>query len=317
MKLLHIGLDADKNSSLDKTFKRHVAEYRAINTSESNLELAISTMLARFTPDVVFMQIQTPGVVSHDSLNELKDSGAFVINWTGDVRYPLPRWYIETGKRIDLTLFTNMPDVYAARQTGINADFCAIGYDPDIYRPDYNTKKDIEVAFFGNNYGTLFPLSEYRRKMVMYLKHEFGSRFKVFGNGWGNPDGNYNHSQHEEAKVLRRCKIAINLSHYNYERYSSDRLNRILGCGVMCITHEFEGMQDLGLQSEYPNNCATFKDFSDLSEKINYYLENEEHRRLTAARGHKMATEKLTFDNMIESLLSFYKIEQHKMHGVE
>lgn len=307
MKLLHIGLDGGKtpDTSIMKTLKRHVKHYRDIHTGNPNRNELIIQYAKEFKPDFVFMQLQTEGVVSPEALKALHDCGSFVCNFSGDVRYPLPRWYIETGKLIDLTLFTNMNDVNEARKKGINADFCVMGYDPDIYKPDYNVKKDIEIAFFGNNYGNQFPLSRVRSNMVQQLKAVYGNRFKVFGNGWAKPDGNLNHSQPEEAKVLQRCKIAINISHFEYIRYSSDRLNRTLGCGVFCLTHEFPEMDKLGLIDYI--SCGVWNNTAMLQQRINYYLTNELERENIAKAGYKKAVELLTFDKMIEQVLSFYK----------
>lgn len=307
MKLLHIGLDAHKtpDTSLMKVFKRHCSKYRDINTGNPGINKAIIDFAQSFQPDFVFMQIQTPGVVSPKALQALRDCGAFVCNWTGDCRTPLPVWYITTGSMIDLTLFTNYDDVVTARAMGVNADFCPIGYDPDIYHPDYNQRKDIEVAFFANHYPNTFPLSGYRKDVALYLKGYYREKFKLFGNGWSHADGNFNHSQPEESKVLQRVKIAVNVSHFAYRGYASDRLNRTLGCGAICLTHEFPEMHRLGLEDNV--NCVVFRDLNDLSNKIDYYLENEGARKRIADAGHKLATEQLTFDKMIENLLSFYK----------
>lgn len=306
MKLLHVGLDAAKSpdTSLMKFFKRRVREYRDINTSHPAINQAIIGIVGEFKPDVVFMQIQAAGIVNNEALRFMKECGAYVINFTGDVRDPLPKWYIHTGKLVDLSLFTNMPDVYEARINGVSADFCVMGYDPDIYRPDYNIQKSIDVAFFANHYEGVFPLSEYRKQTAGFLKRAYGDRFKLYGNGWKIADGSFMDSQHHEARQLNRVKIAINISHYEYERYSSDRLNRTLGCGVMCLTHIFPGMEQLGLIDG--ETCATFKDHTELQSKIAYYLKHEDERKKIAAAGYKLATETLTFNSMIERALSFY-----------
>src|SRR5688572_22897024 len=83
-------------------------------------------------PDLVFMQIQTGGRIDVHTARAMKD--AFVINWTGDVRYPLPKWYTEIGRNISLTLFTNMPDVHELRRNGVNADYLDIGFPEKIFK---------------------------------------------------------------------------------------------------------------------------------------------------------------------------------------
>lgn len=305
MRLLHLGLDAAKNppTSLMKTFPRHCTQYLDINTGHPNLNNELIKIAKDYQPEFVFMQIQSENVIHGKALAELRAAGAFIVNFSGDVRKPLPSWYIETGKQIDLTLFTNMNDVNEARKKGINADFCIMGYDPEIYKPDYNVTKDIDIAFFGNDYGNQFPLSKLRRMMVGLLRTTYGNRFKVFGN-WAKSDGNLMHSQPEEAKMLNRCKITINLSHFEYVRYSSDRLNRTLGCGVFCLTHLFPEMEKLWLVDGV--SCSTWSNFDILVKKINYYLEHENERKKIAANGARKAVDYLTFDRMIEMVLSYY-----------
>ena len=63
-----------------------------------------------FLPDVVFMQIQTPGIVEARLVESLREMGCVVINWTGDVRENID-WYLELGDAFNVTLFTNQTDL--------------------------------------------------------------------------------------------------------------------------------------------------------------------------------------------------------------
>lgn len=309
MKLLHIGLDAGKAnpSSITQAFHRHFDVVHELNTGNANLNKQIQELCENYHPDIVFMQIQEAGKVDHESLRCLKATGAFIVNWSGDVRAPLPTWYIATGRFCDLTLMTNMNDVDELRGNGVKADFLQIGYDPQIYKPDYSVDKDIQIVFSANNHGNSFPLSNDRRVLAHQLKSYYGDRFHVYGMNWHFANGNLNHSQHAEAQMYQRAKIAINMSHFNYRRYTSDRMLRILGCGVMCLSHEFKEIEKdfkVGVELD------TFRDANDLISKINFYLDNPEQRNLIAQNGYKKAISELTFDNMVENLISLFKNNQ-------
>jgi len=62
-----------------------------------------------------------------------------------------------------------------------------------------------------------FPLSKFRVDMVEALKARYHHNFGVYGINWGTGA----HSileQVDEAKYYRNCKVAINLSHFDYSR---------------------------------------------------------------------------------------------------
>ncbi len=131
---------------------------------ERSFNSDIRSLVDTHKPDFVFMQLQTPNIIRVDTARYLS-SKTKVINWTGDVRHPLPNWFIEIGKHIHLTLFTNMTDVETARARGINADYLQIGFPNDIFKPDGDVRNEADIIFMGNNNGA-FPLSGLRRTMV-------------------------------------------------------------------------------------------------------------------------------------------------------
>src|SRR3990167_4946439 len=75
----------------------------------------IRELVDQHKPDLVWMQIQTPNILNEQTAQYI-GSKAKVVNWTGDVRYPLPKLFLEVGRHIYLTLFTNMPDVIELRK---------------------------------------------------------------------------------------------------------------------------------------------------------------------------------------------------------
>ncbi len=253
--------------------------------------------------DIVFLQPQDKGI-SRETLLHLKAIGAFVINWTGDARDNTPVYCLEYAKVADLTCFSNMRDVQFMRQAGYKAEFLQIGYDPAIYYPDASVPKDIDIVFMGNNYGH-FPLSSLRIEMVRELKRVYGDRFKAYG--IGQPDGNFMGNQKGEADIYRRAKIGINLSHYNYERYTSDRMFRMLGSGVCVLSHEF--------QDHHPDfidcyHLYTWNNIDHLKRLIDECIHVNNFREYPAKDGHRLAIEKYTFVEMAKNIKKLY--EQHR-----
>src|SRR3990167_9578300 len=106
--------------------------------------------------DVVFMQVQSAGVVTPEFCQRLT---GVRLNWTGDVRQPTPQWYLDVGRVIDNTLFTNTDDVRYLHQHGIGADYLQIGFDHHVFVPYGEQGRYPDVVFMANNYRDVFPLS--------------------------------------------------------------------------------------------------------------------------------------------------------------
>jgi len=262
-----------------------------------NFNVMAAKLAMEHKPDITFIQIQAPGVISEVCAKQLKEHSGKVYNWTGDVRHPIPRWYYDIGQHIDSTLFTNMTDVEQMRKDGLRSDYLEIGFDPEIYKPEGQVTISDDIVYFGNNYGPdKFPMSQFRIDMVNHLSKR--DNFGVYGNGWANASGNYGHSQPEEAAAYRGAKIAINVSHFEYKKYSSDRLLRILGTGVMCLCKWYP---DAPLIEE--NDIAYWWDLEDLDFLIDQYLDDPEDRRRIANNGRIEAHKNYTFDNMVDNLI--------------
>jgi spore maturation protein CgeB len=310
MKILHIGLCVNPNgySSFPQAFKDIIGEgnYREIQTaSDPGFNKRCVDLFNEQKPDIVFMQIQSPGIISNETCKHFKDNGAFVINWTGDKRHVVPQWMIDIAPYVSLTSFSNMEDVYKMREAGFKAEYLEIGYDEDIYTPIGEAYNVPEIVFFGNNYGAgHFPMSEFRIKMVDFLQKEYGNRFGVYGNSWPNAKGNINHSQHEEAKHYRGTKIAINCSHFDSDMYNSDRLLRILGSGTMCLSYKHKGMSETYIGKDY---LDYFEDFDKLKFKIDYYLHNTKSLDIIANNGNEFVKNTFTFNHQVKNIISFVK----------
>jgi spore maturation protein CgeB len=302
-KLLHIAL-GNHNTGLWKAFDEHFDTFH-YNWSEdaNNVEQVNKKILELhqwWKPDVVFMQIQKQGIVSIETAKKITKT-SFTINWTGDVRYPLPKWFVDLGEHISITLFSNMKDVELSRKAGINADFLQVGFDPEVFTPYGVQNNTPAIIFLGSNYikSNIFPLSQFRIDLVQRLYQHFGTDFMAYGGNWEQylPNPTFL-KPNEESLAYRSCKIAINLSHFNYGRYSSDRIFRLLGSGAFCLSHNYEGIEN---DFRIKKHLDTWNDIDELISKINDYWGNDYKRELIAKEGCKFVRENCTWDKrMIE-----------------
>jgi hypothetical protein len=309
LRFFHIGLCAtgEPINDMQRAFMA-LGDYRELHCGHRDVNAEAIRIAEEFRPDIVFIQVQTAGVIYPATTDRLRQLGAWVCNWTGDVRHPLPEWYIELGRHVDMTLFSNMTDVNQMQSLGLPCDFLQIGIDPYIFNPNGEAYPGMPpIVFFANNYSGAenFPLTEYRQQLVVEMKAAFGNQFGLYGNGWGHSDGNFNGDQRIEASAYRGAKIAINCSHFAYSRYSSDRLFRIMGSGIFCLTHQWPDMEQ---DFQEGNHFVSFINIPDLISKCRMYLDEsfESKRAMIAKQGCEYTHKNFTFNNMARNLVRIY-----------
>lgn len=301
-KLLHIAL-GQHNTGLWREFEKefetiHIdwtTKVRELNVLQEEILLAFKS----FHPDVVFMQIQVESVVYADTVRKMADS-CKVFSFTGDVRESLTQHFIDCGAYMT-SLFTNMADVNKMLDLGYNADFLQVGFDSQIFTPAGSTGNYPEIVFLGSNYSanSRFPLSALRLEMVKALRDTFGERFGVFGNNWkviGLPEKMLN--LEEEARCYRTAKICLNASHFNYGRYSSDRLFRIMGSGGFALTHDFKGIEKDFTMGKH---LATWHNIPDLIEKVKYFLDHNYERENIRMNGCFYVRQNFTWGSFVRN----------------
>ncbi|MDX2000938.1 MAG: glycosyltransferase [Chitinophagales bacterium] len=297
MNILHIALGSHQRAQA-KALATLGSVYTIDWTKDrANLDQHILRALTVFQPQLTFMQLQSPGLVTKETLLAIP---GIKVNWTGDVRHPIPQWYIDLAPYFSVTLFNNMTDVHTMRSQDLKADYLNIGFENDVYIPNGPTISCADIVFMGNNYKGYFPLSNYRKKMVAHLKKRYDANFAVYGTGWGEGVEDLNHQPQSEAMVYRSCKIAISLSHFNYERYTSARPLRIMGSGAFCLSHAYQGIEKDFTPEQH---LDVFHDLDHLTEQIDYYLACDGIRKTIAEAGCQRVHEQFTWQKRIEDLL--------------
>jgi len=308
MKLLHIGLCCQPPpiNGMQQAFFDN-SDYREINCGEKDLNRKVIELSNSFTPDLIFMQIQTEGIIHRSTIVELKKKGAFIINWTGDIRNQVPQWMIEIADVVDLTCFSNMRDVDWMKKHNYRSEYLEQGYDENIYKPQGEAMAVPPIVYFANNYNNQFPMGKFRIQMNDFLKDRFKKQYGIYGNGWNNANGNFNHSQPVEASAYRGAKIAINVSNYEVKQYSSDRIHRIMGTGTaICLAKHYQDIEKVYTDGVH---LRVWEDLNDLEILINYYLRdgsNFERFGITK-NGMELAQKNFTFQSMIKNIIALWE----------
>jgi len=135
--------------------------------------------------------------------------------------------------------------------------------------------------------------------MVHALAKRYGKQFKVYGSNWPGYSPEFN--QEEEAKIYRACKIAINLSHFDYSRYSSDRLYRLMGAGAFCLSHNYK---DIAMEFEVGKHLDVWNDIPQLMSSIDHYLEHADDRIKIAKAGCMHVHANHLWSNRVKQLMT-------------
>jgi hypothetical protein len=303
MRILHVGLCVDyKNEGLPYALKQASTFYHEISTGKKDLQNKISKAIQDHEFDFAFFQIQSPGIVHPFTFQQLNNKGVFTVNWSGDIRVGTPSWFFKTNA--DLTLFSNERDAANMRNAGYKSDFLQIGIDPKVFNKHDEKREENKVVFMGNNYGGQFPLGRERTSLVNDLVAHGHS---VYGNGYRGAKGSLNGNQLEESIVYNNSLIAINHSHFNDDRYTSDRMFRILGSGCFCLSHHYNGIEK---DFEVGKHLVTYRNFREMNEKIRVYLDNPIERERIAKHGYTHCHNNHTYKHMVEDLINL--VEKYK-----
>lgn len=300
MNVLYVSL-GDHQHSLRKALNGLGTMVEVNWRKDPHVNQTIQRLAQEQTFDLCFFQLQTPGIIKPETLKALT---GYKVNWTGDVRFPTPQWYVDMAPYFDITLFTNEFDVQVLCKQGLKAGYLPMGFEDEVFVPEGHAEPLADVVFMANNYGCTFPLSSYRMEVVQTLRQQRDFTFAVCGSGWPFPTENLNKKPEREAAIYRGAKMAINLSHFNYPRYSSGRMFNILGSGTLCLSHHYQNINE---DFTVGTHLDTFRSIPELIEMIRYYLRNDMARMRIASNGCDLAHGKFTWEKRIACLAASIK----------
>lgn len=155
-----------------------------------------------------------------------------------------------------------------------------------------------DVIFVGSRgYHKEWP---YRPQLIDWLKQNYGSRFThVGGDGSGTVRGLALNLVYANSKISIGDTLCIG---FNYPYYYSDRLFESSGRGSFTIFPYIKGIEDC-FEIGKEIVTYTYGDFTELKNKIDYYLENDEEREAIRQAGHDRAKRDHTYRKRWETIL--------------
>lgn len=310
-KILHVALIApgySNNGIMKGMFEAGATEYRLFDYQlqrfrygKEKMESLLIEEAEKMKPDIVFMQIQGSDILTFATFRRLSKI-AFTVNFNFDIRSKeQTEWLYALAPHLGLICFSNQKDVDECRSRGYKNTMCLqSAADTEAYKPGNAIRSGF--VFIGNNFLNTnidFPLSAERAAMVTMLQQEFADQFTVYGNNW---DVNKMIGQEEEIKVYQSALIGICQNNFDAPKYTSDRIWRLMSCGVFCLTKYFEGIEDMFIRYHHLDWWETL---DELKTKLAYYPKEEHRTKDIAYQGMLHVRKNHTWGSRIKEMLGY------------
>ena len=212
---------------------------------------------------------------------------------------PLPKlkWF----ENYDLMISSQRSNVSKWKEMNLRAEYFKQAVDQEsCYSIEWDKRK-LPLTFIGG----ISNLHNKRLRILEKISNEFD--INLFGPGkenipkgsnlknkWKDPVwGNYMY------EVLANSKISLNIhGDISQSEAANLRLLEVTGSGALLITENQSNLEDYFTNKE----VVTYDSVSDLIEKINYYLNNDEAASQIAAAGRKRTLMDHTYDNRVIDL---------------
>jgi len=157
---------------------------------------------------------------------------------------------------------------------------------------DLTTKSVIPILFVGSMYNISDP---FRIHMIKFLQQHYGEDFLWLGQT--------EHQVREErlSTLISKTKIVLGDSVY-YPGYWSNRIYESIGRGGFVIHPYVPGIEEDFKENE---ECVFYNrwDFSDLKNKIDYYLKHKDERSIISKKGLERVKKDHTLLNRCKQIL--------------
>lgn len=240
------------------------AEHNA--PSKTNMWSVLQAQVAKFAPDIVFLQDLSIDVEPRPGL---RIAGQCSCPWPGD--YAIMRCDV---------VFTSFPHyVERIKKLGVRAYYLPLAFEPSVLSGhvyDNVVDRDIDIAFVGG----IGRSSHWNRgtETLEVIANAFGDQFRWYGYGYGEANEDLRASYCGPAwgrdmfEIYQRSKIVINRHGEVAEGYANNmRMFEATGCGALLLT---ESAINLNLFFE-PNECVAYEAPEHAVDLIRYYLGNK------------------------------------------
>jgi spore maturation protein CgeB len=290
------------DESIDFDFRENENRYGNIGMNKG-----IDEIVHDYKPDIVFIN-NGNGIKTSTIDNIKKDMvKTKIFLWYGDQRGGAIESVAKIGAACDALLLNNhhrsqWNDYYKLGVKKIYEHHSAS--DTSIFAP-ITTENDecYDVAFFGGNYGTKFPESENRLKLIKRLHNKFN--LIVYGLNWPNYFNRGGRVYREHfSKAVARAKITIGINAFNnIAGYTSNRAWNCMACGKPHVMWYY-----LDAESMFKNwdNVIWFKDIDDSVKIIKELINDKDTRTSIGDSGRKHIIENHTYEKRALEIKEMY-----------
>lgn len=236
---------------------------------------AFDRALAHGTTLVVFQYYHSPQLPDpREAIRTLKalPSAPIVASTLGDPymsgffgRPNVPRSFLQAAEASDLVLPTSMGAMAGHLRRYTQAPIvllphgvCQVRFSGSVMAEPLG-EPEFDVVFIGSHHPSRNPLrgqawlARRRERLVDALSRRFGSRFGLFGKGWGRKSASQGVAPYEEqVAVARRGRVVVGGVPYSRERYyTSDRPFIQMTGAVPMVDAAVEGVDKLMRSGEH------------------------------------------------------------------
>lgn len=264
-------------------------------------------------PDVLL--VINGNILLSETLKKIRtNSDTILIIWCYDS--PLRFINVLKGGKFYHLFYTYEPsDIQKLLEYDIQANLLLMAYDPN----SYFMLKDETVTYDLSFVGSLGDYSDRKKILEMIILTYSELKLDVWGAAWtwynpilmyeykvkrkvlGKHLHNYNIPPNEINKIYNSSRLCLNMHHRQSKEGLNPRTFEILGAGGFQLVDYKTKMDDL---FNVGQEIICYYNESDLLNKIEYYLENEDERKRIAQRGHDLVKKKHTYKHRVDTILN-------------
>jgi len=223
-----------------------------------NRDLDLITLIQQTKPDlVVFSKCNMMSHVVVDEANKVSKT----CMWMMDASHNFDPEMTEKAKRVNFYISGVEGVTDIAKRYCDNTHFVNQCFDDEFNFKMDDVDYDTDISFIGS--ADTSKIHENRKKYVDFLKSQYSS-FKHFNNVYGL----------EHNEVVNKTKINLNFSPTDATG-ASVRIYKIMASGGFLMSTPWKDMEKT---FEIDKDIVIFNDESELKEKIDFYLNNDELR---------------------------------------
>jgi len=275
-----------------------------------NFAEMIGLVINNNQPDVLLMN-KAESITYDDVLYWKKNYPKLVIAyWYGDMRDGVADYVKDKLQLVDAFLTNADDDKYYKEISSYGIDKNKIFYshtatDTDVFNKNENIDEEYDIIFFGSNYNNLFTDSNIRLEYIKKLNAEDKYKIKIFGGNWyGLGDSQSPVYGEEFASQASKAKIILGFSSFtSVNKYTSNRIWNSMACGFY-LCHEFAGIGEI---FEKGKHLEWFNDYDEMKFLIDYYLKNENKRKIIFQTGRQQVLRYHTYSYRAIEMYSIFK----------